>query len=111
MGCGLESEWKIFLLCDQFLQALRIKADHHFFAHDYRRRRAAFISAYHLADSSHVAAHIAQLERYASLREVGFRPIARRSTRLTEQQDAFRAHITSLPDAFISGCPSSARDG
>jgi hypothetical protein len=84
MGCGLESEWKIFLLCDQFLQALRIKADHHFFAHNYRRRRAAFISAHHLADSTHVAAHIAQLERYASLREVGFRPIARRSTRLAE---------------------------
>ena len=101
----------MFLLCNQLLQLLWVKADHHLVAHNNGRRRAAFVGPYHFADSARVAAHISQLERYASLREVGFRPIARRSTRLAEQQNALRGHTASLPDNLISDYPSSARDG
>jgi hypothetical protein len=84
MGCGLESEWKMFLFCDQLLQLLWIKADDDLVANNDRWGRAALVRSDHLADSTRIAAHVTQLERNPSLREVGFRPVTRWSTRLAE---------------------------
>ena len=80
--CDLDLDSGIFLLGDQLFQALWIEADHDLFTHDDGRRGAAIVFAHQLAHRAAIAAYIAQLEWNASLREEGFRPIARRSTGL-----------------------------
>ena len=88
----------IVLLGDQLFQPLRVEADHDLFANDDGRGGAALISPHQLTHRAGVATHVAQLVRNASLREEGLRPIARRSTGLAIEQDAFEGHAFSLSE-------------
>ncbi len=76
----------------KLVQALRIKPDHHFFSNDDRGRGTTAIFINQVLDSLLVAAHIAILIRYASLREVGRSCMARWSARLSKDDNG-SAHV------------------
>ena len=84
MGCGLTGE--------EFVKSLGIEADHHLIAHHQGGGGAALVLVHKFVDRPRVAADVALLELDPSLREVGFRRIARRSAGLGEDQDAFGCH-------------------
>lgn len=98
MGCELDLDSGIVLLGDQLLQPLRVEADHDLFADHDGRGGVTLVSLHHLAYRARVATQVAQFVRCASLREEGFRPIARRSTGLAIQQDTLQSHAFSLPE-------------
>lgn len=98
-GCGLNWHARVGKFrsvhvpsCQHLIEAVRIKADHHFFADDNRRGRAALVFADELANRSLIAGDVFYFELNPSLREVGFRSRARRSSRLAEHNDFLLTH-------------------
>src|SRR6267154_5585893 len=98
MGCDLDVDSGIGLLGQQFFQPLRIEADHDLFANNDGRGGTALVGSQQLTHCAGIRTHVAQYERNASLREEGLRPVARRSTGLTVEQDAFWGHTFSLSE-------------
>src|SRR4051812_16106938 len=112
MGCELDLDSGMVLFGDHFCQPLGVEADHDLFSHHNGWSSTALVP-HQFAHRAWIATNIAQFVCNASLREEGLRPVARRSTRLAEKQDAFLGHTFRLsePNGAIADCPSLARDG
>jgi hypothetical protein len=78
-----------FLFSKKLVQSLRIESHHHIVADDNSGRGAAAIFINEVLNSGGIPADVAVLKCYASRREVGLGDLARRSTRLREDDDLF----------------------
>lgn len=81
---------------EHLLQSFWIKADHDFFAHDDGRRGTALVLPYQLAHEGAVSGDVFAFKLDPSLREVGLRPMTRRSTGLAEYHDLLARHRSLL---------------
>ena len=92
------------LASKQLVEALWIEANDHIVSNYDRGSRTAVILLNEFTDSAEIVAHILVFELDPSLREVGFCRIARRSSRLAEEDHAFAVHTAMrLSDQWKGG--------
>ena len=83
------------LLSKYLFEPSWVESDHHLVANDNGRGRAALVFSYQLAHGTLVSAYVANFKIDSSRREEGRGSLARRSSRLRENNNALGGHISA----------------